>query len=906
MIEIPGYTILRPLGKGGMAEVYLAIQKSFDREVALKVMHQAQAADEEFSQRFLREAKIVSRLVHPNIVTVYDVGIVDGHHFLSMEYISGEDLKQARGKLPLSRTIEVIKDIARALAFAGKKGYVHRDVKPENIMLQEDSGRAVLMDFGIARPSDFQKGMTQTGTAIGTPHYMSPEQARGKEVDQRSDLYGLGVVLFLMLTGRVPFDADSAVAVGVKHVSEPVPRLPQQLQLFQPIIDCALAKLPAERFQTGDEFLQALDAIPLQALLNLERLQAAQQGRYEHALDDHMTAINPLLTHSNEDIKQSAVASRPPVTHSQEYYREPPVVVHRSSSGAWAWWLGLLIAGVIGCGVYFQQQLPVEQRTAIVSSVMGGIDNLFGDQFPVQQVDNLPVQNEPDSEAVLGEYKAVASTLATGRIERTEAEGELMDDVAAVAVEEPPEVQLESEVKQVAVNTPAIDSMNSLSPMQAAVDERQRQLALAQELEEQLDERPELAIEAAQIYRQMMERNPTDIEAGQGLQNLRVFITDRVQARLDDRDFTAASEALVLARAVLPESIHESRLRRLQESIEAGENIAPLLLQAKQYLDKNYLTSPKETNALAVYQQVLAMDASNQDAIAGLDAIAARYLAMGKKHLSVGSLVKAQNSANKGLAIRPSHGGLEVLLQQTQQALQLQQLWQQYERQMQQRQLLAPSGDSALETLREIVSLNADQDKAVSQIRIIEDGLIDGVEDKIQLGLWQEARAEIARALAYFPQSTHLQELKSINEQAMLEASQPRVTQLILSQSALNGVAGSQQPLLLVDTIIYAGFEFENFDPLGTTLEARLYEGLDLIEIDRQVLTIVSEKGVHFFILESPLSGFASGPYQLELVLRDKILTTTAFEVQRPAEPVAEPTIDPRQQVPGTSGILPP
>lgn len=271
-MQIPGYKIIDTLGEGGMARVYLAIQESFEREVALKVLDPHLCSrDPTFGERFLREARIVSRLVHPNIVTVYDVGVHRGHHFLSMEYVPGRDLKHRRFELSLYESIGVIKDVARALDYAGRKGCVHRDVKPDNIMLHAEDGRAVLMDFGIARIVDQASSMTETGTTVGTPHYMSPEHARGATVDGRSDLYSLGVVLFLLLTGYLPYDSDSAVAIGVMHISDAIPRLPEHLAVLQPLMDRVLAKSPDDRVQSGGELLQALEAIDRQTLDALER-----------------------------------------------------------------------------------------------------------------------------------------------------------------------------------------------------------------------------------------------------------------------------------------------------------------------------------------------------------------------------------------------------------------------------------------------------------------------------------------------------------------------------------------------------------------------------------------------------------------------------------------------------------
>ncbi|MES2823917.1 MAG: protein kinase [Pseudomonadota bacterium] len=349
-IELPGYKIKSTLGKGGMATVYLAVQESFERDVALKVMSPDLLADASFGERFLREAKIVSRLVHPNIVSVYDVGIHNGYYFLSMEYIPGKDLTQKRLDLSLLDRLRVIKEIARALDFAGKKGYVHRDVKPENIMLHDEDGRAVLMDFGIAKPSDTASGMTQVGTAIGTPHYMSPEQAKGLAVDTRADLYSLGVVLFLMVTGRVPYDGESAVVVGIMHISEDIPCLPPYLEVFQSIIDKAMAKNPERRYQTGAEFIAALDAIPvlaLTAIINASGAESTAEGLAGSALPrpskSHERKAKGATT--SEFVPQNTLVAR---SEDRIVRHAPQVPQKTSKSGAWLVVVLLLAMGAIG------------------------------------------------------------------------------------------------------------------------------------------------------------------------------------------------------------------------------------------------------------------------------------------------------------------------------------------------------------------------------------------------------------------------------------------------------------------------------------------------------------------------------------------------------------------------------
>ncbi len=258
-INIPGYRILRPIGEGGMASVFLAVQESLDREVALKVMSPVLAANAEFASRFVIEGKITAKLQHPNLVTVYDIGSHKGVYYLAAEYIPGGTLKErlAEGGLSVAQILDIVTDIAQGLDFAHSKGFVHRDVKPGNVLFRAD-GRVVLADFGIAKAMDGSNSSTVAGASIGTPDYMSPEQARGEPVDGRSDLYSLGTVLYELLVGTPPYQAGDPFTVALMHVTHPVPELPEPWQWLQPLVSGLMAKQADQRFKTGAAFVEAL------------------------------------------------------------------------------------------------------------------------------------------------------------------------------------------------------------------------------------------------------------------------------------------------------------------------------------------------------------------------------------------------------------------------------------------------------------------------------------------------------------------------------------------------------------------------------------------------------------------------------------------------------------------------
>jgi serine/threonine protein kinase len=261
MPRIPGYTTEAILGVGGMATVYLAVQESLSRHVALKVMNPLLMVDSDYCRRFLNEGRLIARLSHPNIVTVYDIGASELFHYLSMTYLPGGTLKEKiRGGVDLESTLAIFKRLAEALGYAHRQGIVHRDIKPGNVLFT-DSNEPILTDFGIAKTVGNETKLTSTGVTVGSVGYMSPEQALGQEVDCRSDLYSLGVLLWQMLTGALPYSAPDPFALALKHAKDPIPKLPRPLDRFQPVIEGLMAKKPEDRLASAEELLRLVHSI---------------------------------------------------------------------------------------------------------------------------------------------------------------------------------------------------------------------------------------------------------------------------------------------------------------------------------------------------------------------------------------------------------------------------------------------------------------------------------------------------------------------------------------------------------------------------------------------------------------------------------------------------------------------
>jgi beta-lactam-binding protein with PASTA domain/tRNA A-37 threonylcarbamoyl transferase component Bud32 len=370
------YRIVRKLGSGGMANVYLAEDEDLGRRVAIKILNDRYANDDLFIERFRREAKSAAALSHPNIVSVYDRGEAEGTYYIAMEVIEGRSLKElimTRGPLPLAQALAFTHEILEALRFAHRHGIIHRDIKPHNILIGE---RLKVTDFGIARAGASQ--MTEAGSIMGTAQYLSPEQARGAPVTASSDLYSVGIVLYEMLTGKVPFTGDSAIEIAMKHLND-APKPPSKIRPEIPdeldqVVLRALAKNPEDRYQSAEEFSEDLHRVEAGLPLAPETAEAAT------ALLTGVTVPLAGDGGSTEVLSGTAVTRpqgvppqaprRPPPPYGPGYYEEPPPKRRR-----WLPWLLvaflLTAAGVAGWYVFsqIQDQLAANEPVAVPNVV---------------------------------------------------------------------------------------------------------------------------------------------------------------------------------------------------------------------------------------------------------------------------------------------------------------------------------------------------------------------------------------------------------------------------------------------------------------------------------------------------------------------------------------------------------
>lgn len=746
-ISIPGYKIIKTLGVGGQATVYLAIQEGFEREIALKVMSPALAADPSFGERFIREAKIVAKLRHPGIVTVFDVGEHDGFYYLAMEYLPETDLRtRITQGIKAKEALVVIQKVAKALHYAHDKGYIHRDVKSENILFRDD-GEPVLTDFGIAKASNSSTQMTQQGKLIGTPQYMSPEQCRGRTLDGRSDIYSLGIILYEMLTQKVPFDGEDSVAVCLQHVTKPIPRLSARQKHYQWLLDRLLAKKAEDRFADGEQLASEIERFLSGDITQSQQVSAAEMRA---SRDEDHTAI---FDHDDDIVADERI-------YAKQNQRET------KKTSRWPWVVAVLV--IASAGAYYQKALWLPKATELYFELTG--------------------QGQPPSE------QTPPTQSTTELAQTTKQAGNNQANTNQANTKTLTETQSDS---------PSLEQQNALTD--AEEEARQKQIAQllieADTLEPLTDLDPAQIRNLLQNYVRVLVLDETNQKAIAGKQSSIQRAAAYARDALNNNDeasyqqYVAVIESTVPEHAVLaPLQKQYTQFKQQQENqiavSEKAARIDSLLKQAEQAMEESRLTTPEQTSAYHYYNTVLAIDGQNEVALQGIRRIEQKYTKLAQQALLNKKPEQALSNINKLVSISGESEQLNELKEQYTlikkqvdeerklAAIEQKKKQEEAERQKMladplvqlklnsklnsartayaENRLVEPESDNALSKYQEVLAIDPSNQRAKEGVTLVNDKLSDLVKSAIQNNDKLAANNWLTKLKQYFPDSENI------------------------------------------------------------------------------------------------------------------------------------------------------
>lgn len=770
--NIPGYELVRELGVGGMATVYLAIQSSLDRKVAIKVMRRNIDDADKFERRFLVEGRTLAKLPHRNIVAVYDIVKSDAATYISMEYLEGGTLhEKMRSGLSLAEAVAIVVQIAGALQFAHDHGIVHRDLKPANIMFRDEL-TPVLTDFGIARQQDAsQTRLTQTGMLVGTPTYMSPEQINALEVDGRSDLYSLGVMFYELLTGRPPFQGETPIAVLMAHLTNPPPPLPPQFAEFQSVLDRMLAKNRDERYANLKEFTKALKAI----VVNNDRLWARLQADPNQSSSEQLRALGFSVSSSTAlDPVQSGAPSRQKLPQPQSPAAtqvarpafdpsaptaisnptlKPAMAASTPARGGRGLWIGvaavvaLVVAGAAWWALRPGEDIDPRIRGEVDARLVV-VDRYIGDQklTPPPIGDNAldllqaVQQCAPNYSGTLQRTAALVAALKAEARRRNEA-GEFIDAEAALGFAG----SLAPEDAEIATLRAAIAEARTRSEQAAQVKD------LLAKAEAAAAAGRDLGADGAYGYlRQAAQIAPADTALGAARQKLLSRLLAPSRDALARGDLDGAQARLDALASALG---NDAEWRKLRDEIGGARNAAEraaevaalqqrfdLQLRARRYAE------PAGDNALESLDGLRRLDAAAAEARAGQ--LAAALLVDARAAFAGGDATAALTMTELALRVQPGAADVAAFKREVEGKLSADQrrvagLLGQAQQALAQQQFFEPRGQNAAEALDELLRL----DPGNREARRLQDGLPRSALDAART-LAKADRVEAALALA--------------------------------------------------------------------------------------------------------------------------------------------------------------
>ncbi len=670
--DIPGYEMISELGEGGMATVFLAIQHSLDRKVAIKVMRRelrkSSGPMPEFERRFLLEGRTMAKLPHRNIVAVYDIVTRDEIAYISMELLEGGTLAERMlGGLSLGEAIGVIVQLANGLEYAHKNGVIHRDLKPSNVMFR-DPTTPVLTDFGIAKQSDvLASRITQTGMVLGTPTYMSPEQASGREIDGRADQYALGVLFYEMLTGSPPFTGENPMAVLMGHALQPPPPLPSDLAPLQPIFDRMLAKEPNDRFANLQDFVKALRGLVVGNDALVKQLGAITAA----STSERLRALGFSGEYTGGDSGFALDLLRMPQT-------DPSIQRHNTSSmfiqvmqrprllAIIAACLGAIVLGLVLWAAFAPRTLSQDDQY-LVRTLLREADRLVasGDLLAppgANAFEDLQkvLQKDPTNKQGLELLTRIADQLrADAEKALASADFESADEKANQALlVVPDDSEVQALIKRIAAEKEqrlVAAKVNDLLQKAASAQKRSGPDGAYALL------RTALSLDPLNKQVQSQLKRITDVEFARVRELLQSGKTDEARQALESlqTEFGLDPAFDQLGKEVT--QANQSREKELR--------IEGLLANAKTALDANQISEPAGSNAFEWFEQARQIDADNPSVARFKDLLASRILAVAKSAQSEGDLGTALDRAELALRVDANLDAATAIRESAQQAL---------------------------------------------------------------------------------------------------------------------------------------------------------------------------------------------------------------------------------------------
>ena len=804
VIHIPGFEYVRELGVGGMATVYLAIQRSLDRKVAIKVMKRA-GADENFEKRFLLEGRTMAKLQHRNIVGVYDIVQNDEINYIAMEFLGGGTLSERlRQGLSLADAISVVVQTAGALQFAHDHEVVHRDLKPANIMFRDDH-TPVLTDFGIARAKDqAATRLTQTGMMIGTPTYMSPEQAMGTDVDGRSDQYSLGVLFYEMLTGAPPFGGETPLNVVLAHINQAPPPLPGAFAQFQPILDKMLAKDREQRYPDLHVFVRELKAMltgsdTLLSKLHIDPNETSSEQLRALGFSD--SQINTGTRRVANRTSGQRTAPRAGTTGSGPGVFLPPDPVKRPRWLIPAGAVAVVLGVAIGLWVTFggrKDELEPALANAVNLMVSKADEQIAQNKLVGPPGNNAfeTLQNAsqlaPDYPAVEQRLKKIADTL------KAQAEQALEGQKLDVA---------EARIGEALLVAPEDAGLLALEKSIA----RGKQSAATEGKVAELVKQSQAAQQAGRLYgegadnalafaRRAVELNPQSVSAKAQLNAITEQALTGARAALKKGSLDEASQLLdASANYFAAEQAWkqiESELEKARVVAQQQTRIDDLIKQATAQADAGRYAEPAGNNALETLARLTELDAGNTAAAALRREIGVALAQAAKDAEARGDGITALERYDDALRAQPDNAeyrSAKLALEKSlgERAMQVAAALSKAKAAVQDRRYLAPAGNNAREALDAVLQIDAGNPDA----RKLRDQLPDLVRDAaFELGeekRYDDAIALLADAIVQFPGDARFTALNRslTNQRDQIKIAAEREQQL----SGLQGLLASGQ-----------------------------------------------------------------------------------------------------------------